>query len=106
MYLKKGYRCSIHKHELKDETFYILSGQVWMEWGGHQRVMYTGEAVRIKPGVYHRFEAIEGPAQILEISTTHREDDSYRKTRSEKVTWFRKHVVDRYRAWRGIDTNG
>ena len=29
--LKKGYRCSIHKHDIKDETFYILSGTVLLE---------------------------------------------------------------------------
>jgi len=29
--LNKGYRCSIHYHKIKDETFYILEGRVLME---------------------------------------------------------------------------
>lgn len=29
--LKKGFRCSLHTHKIKDETFYILDGEVLME---------------------------------------------------------------------------
>ncbi len=106
LYLKHGYRCSIHNHKKKDETFYILSGCVWMEWDGRYRVMYAGDALRIKPGVYHRFHAFESDAQILEISTQHFDSDSYRKTKSEKVTKWKKLVIDKIRKWRGIDTHG
>ena len=34
LHLNKGYRCSIHSHKIKDETFYILYGKVLMEHDG------------------------------------------------------------------------
>ena len=31
--LKKGFRCSMHFHKIKDETFYVISGKVLIELG-------------------------------------------------------------------------
>jgi len=36
LYLQKGKRCSMHFHQVKDETFYILQGKVLMEIGNHE----------------------------------------------------------------------
>jgi mannose-6-phosphate isomerase-like protein (cupin superfamily) len=101
LHLKKGYRCSIHKHKLKQEHFHILSGTVLMEVGDQKYVMKQGDTVGIGRGTYHRFTGITD-ADILEISTTHYEDDSYRITHSEKVTSWKKYVVDRWRRLRGV----
>ena len=101
LYLRKGYRCSIHHHEKKDETFYILRGQVLMEVGGKDYAMELGDAVHIAPGVKHRFTGISG-AEILEVSTEDFADDSYRTTQSERCTWFKKSVIDRWRKLRGV----
>lgn len=82
--LKKGYQCSIHKHKLKDETFYILEGTVLMEVENIKNTMKAGETVRIKPDTYHRFTGLED-SKIIEISTQHFDEDSYRKTLSGKI---------------------
>ena len=37
--LKKGFRCSIHHHKVKDETFYIIKGKVLLEADGKEQVM-------------------------------------------------------------------
>ena len=100
LHLKKDFRCSIHNHKLKTEHFHILSGRILMEVGGKKFIMKLGDTVGISPGTNHRFTGITD-ADILEISTTHFEDDSYRITCSEKVTWWKKHVVDKWRKLRG-----
>ena len=82
--LNKGYRCSIHYHKNKDETFYILSGIVLIEIKGKERVMKKGDVQRILPLTDHRFTGLE-KSVILEVSTHHDEKDSYRKTQSEKI---------------------
>jgi mannose-6-phosphate isomerase-like protein (cupin superfamily) len=33
MFLREGFRCSIHHHRLKDETFYVVSGRMLLEVG-------------------------------------------------------------------------
>lgn len=103
LHLKKGYRVSLHMHKLKQEHFHILSGYVLMEVGNDRFTMSKGDTVGITPGMYHRFTGITD-ADILEISTTHYEEDSYRITKSEKVTFWKKHVVDRLRGFRRKNT--
>lgn len=92
LHLKKGYRCSMHHHKIKDETFIVHSGKVLLEyqakWGGKlktsSRVMTTGDRMRIPPGLEHRFTGLEDSV-IYEISTHHIEEDSYRSEPSGSV---------------------
>jgi len=93
--LKEGFRCSIHQHKIKDETFYILSGVILLEFGKpdangsidfwqNKRIMESGDSQRIQPGTFHRFTGIVD-SKIIEFSTHHEDDDSYRLTVSGKV---------------------
>jgi len=82
--LKKDFRCSIHTHKIKEETFYILDGKVLMEVNNQIWTMKEGDVVNILPGMYHRFTGLED-SRIIEISTQHFEDDSYRLDKSGKV---------------------
>jgi mannose-6-phosphate isomerase-like protein (cupin superfamily) len=72
-----GFRCSMHYHEKKDETFYVLAGLVLLEIGGESEVLRPGACVRVRPGVLHRFTGLSD-AKILEVSTQHFEEDSFR----------------------------
>jgi quercetin dioxygenase-like cupin family protein len=80
--LQKGGRCSMHKHEIKDETFYILSGKVLMEseYEGKKenRLMTPGDVMHIKVEMWHRFTGIED-SEIMEFSTFHMDEDSIRR---------------------------
>lgn len=76
--LWKNRRCSLHKHQKKDEVFYLLSGRVQMEVDDETFVLCPGDFVHIPFGVYHRFTGLE-ESEIMEFSTNHQEDDSYRK---------------------------
>jgi len=84
LYLNKGYRCSIHYHKNKDESFYLMVGKIILEINGKQRVMEENDVQRITPGTRHRFSGLE-QSVIIETSTPHEEKDCYRETQSEKI---------------------
>lgn len=89
LYVDEGCRCSIHYHERKAETLYVLEGAVTMEYADEfpvpdprrfrRSALRVGEAVEVQPYVAHRFAANLGTrAVILETSTQHFEHDSHR----------------------------
>jgi len=82
--LNKGFQCSLHYHKIKDEMFLVTKGYVRMEVGDEVLFMRPGQFVRIHPKVQHRFRGLED-SEILEISTEHKEEDSYRVEESRKV---------------------
>ena len=98
LHLKKGKRCSIHYHKNKDETFYLYSGRILMElWKDNkfeERIMGKGEALRINPNTKHRFSGLED-SLIIEISTHHEEEDSYRDS-GQLSGDIPKEVMERY----------
>ncbi len=96
--LNKGFQCSIHFHKNKDETFIIESGKVLMEFDDQTKLMMPGDKIRIMPGVKHRFSGVENSV-IIEVSTHHEEDDSYRDTQSREIENFenwKQEVLEKY----------
>ena len=85
--LNGGYRCSIHYHKDKKETFFVISGFMLLEIGDKKEpiVLETGSYITINPYTKHRFTGLCGVTEFIEFSTTHSETDSYRDTQSEKV---------------------
>jgi mannose-6-phosphate isomerase-like protein (cupin superfamily) len=75
--LKRGFRCSLHYHKVKDEVFYVIVGRVLLEVDGERRVLVPGDHQRIAPGELHRFSGLED-SEIIEFSTHHEDSDSYR----------------------------
>jgi len=76
---------SIHTHKLKTETFVTLIGQAKVEiWESHAKephCVLKGDCftVTIRPGQYHRLSNIgDETVYVLEVSTEHFEEDSYR----------------------------
>lgn len=84
----QGHRCSLHYHKIKEESFYILFGQIYLELieqGRHiARVMVPGDIAHIKPYAQHRITALTD-AEVMEFSTFHMEEDSYRIEESGKI---------------------
>jgi mannose-6-phosphate isomerase len=76
LHLKKGWQCSLHYHERKDETFYVMSGLVYLERDHEAFELKPGAILHIPPGAIHRFAGLEDSV-ILEIST-HDDDDNLR----------------------------
>src|SRR5437879_2580788 len=79
--LYRDYQCSLHRHLVKDETFYVVSGVCTLELDGKTEFMIKGASERIKPGTFHRFSSREG-CTILEVSTHHDDDDVERREES------------------------
>lgn len=63
-------------HKVKEETFHILYGDVWIDLDGRVTWHKPGEVVTVERGVKHSFGTGHG-AIIEEISSTHSVDDSY-----------------------------
>ena len=76
--LREGYRCSMHCHHDKDETFYVQSGLVYLELKNGERFMSPGDTQIIEPNQVHRFTGMKD-SEIVEFSTHHEDSDSYRK---------------------------
>ncbi|MFC1952552.1 N-acetylneuraminate synthase family protein [Chloroflexota bacterium] len=62
-------------HKVKEETFHILYGNVWVNMDGEIRQCELGDVVTIGRGIKHSF-GTENGAVIEEISSTHYADDS------------------------------
>ncbi len=74
-----GRRLSLQYHSRKDETVYVTRGEVATDVGrrgGLTRpiVLRPGDCLRLRPGTVHRFTAVGGAAQMVEVSTPHPDD--------------------------------
>ena len=86
MTLYPGFRCSQHYHCKKDETFYILEGEVLLHINGVAKKLIVGDYARIRPFDIHYFEtANKDKSMFLEASTYHSDDDVVRMTDSVKL---------------------
>src|SRR5476649_2818436 len=72
LHLDAGHCLSLQYHERKDETLYVLSGEVRLEVGqdGAMKEMRlkAGEAIRIRPGERHKLHA-DVDADMIEVSS-------------------------------------
>ncbi|HEY4230667.1 MAG TPA: cupin domain-containing protein [Thermoanaerobaculia bacterium] len=77
LHIEAGHRLSLQYHERKDETIFVLEGELLLtiEEDGvlRERILRAGEAQRIRPGVRHRMQA-EQPCRILEVSSPELDD--------------------------------
>ena len=78
-HINAGKALSVQYHEIKDETVYLLSGEIkyCVQVDGSERVedvfLKQGEAFRITPNTIHYMEAITD-CDVLEASTPHLDD--------------------------------
>lgn len=92
LHFNSGKRFSIHYHKLKDETFFVLKGSFEALFsdspedyalGKIERVtLKEGDVVYIWPKRVHQLKALE-ESDIIEFSTQHFEEDSYRIERGD-----------------------
>lgn len=79
MILQPGYECSLHYHNLKDETFYVVSGGIMLTVNGINHRLGPGDFYRLYPGDTHKFRSLDaGVAVFIECSTFHSDDDVVR----------------------------
>ncbi len=79
LHVKAGQALSIQYHERKDETVYLLSGELiyWVKLPGTEEIrdqkLMVGDAFRITPGTVHYMEAVTD-CDVLEASTPELDD--------------------------------
>lgn len=81
MLIKQGFYSSYHKHKIKEETFYILDGELEVIHEGKYLKLGKGETLHLKPEGYHSFRAIQNTI-FFEFATQHLDEDNYRLTKS------------------------
>ena len=76
--IEGGQRLSRQYHEKKDETIYVLEGELVLELGQGEDVerviMGAGARCRIRPNTVHRFSAPSGGCKLIEVSSPEIED--------------------------------
>lgn len=92
MFLRRGYRCSLHWHNRKDEVFFVESGRMMLELSDQadgrllehgirptysRRELLPGDTVLILPGRIHRFTGLADTV-FFEFSTPDDPEDSHR----------------------------
>jgi mannose-6-phosphate isomerase-like protein (cupin superfamily) len=77
LHINAGEALSVQYHTVKDETVYLMSGQLkYRIWEGDKPVdvhLEIGDAFRVTPGTVHQMEAVTD-CDILEVSTPHLDD--------------------------------
>jgi len=82
LHFHKGKCCSWHKHFIKDETFFVLSGELEVTFGmtdditdATTIVLKKGDSLHIPVKLRHKMLAIE-ETDLLEVSTQDFPEDS------------------------------
>jgi len=77
LHINAGHALSVQYHNVKDETVYLLSGQlIYRIWENDQPrnvELKIGDAYRVTPNTIHQMEAVTD-CDILEASTPHLDD--------------------------------
>jgi quercetin dioxygenase-like cupin family protein len=78
IFVRAGEQLSLQFHRVKDETIYVHSGRIELEIGDpggplDVEVVGPGHSFRLKPGVVHRWRALED-STVLEASTPELDD--------------------------------
>jgi mannose-6-phosphate isomerase len=79
LHIRAGHALSVQYHEVKDETVYLLSGELryWVQPPGDETLrdmhLRQGDAFRITPHTVHYMEAVTD-CDVLEASTPELDD--------------------------------
>lgn len=83
LHFNQNVKFSMHYHLIKDETWYIQSGEFIFRWIDTKTAdikeenLTVGKCVNIPIGLPHQLESLTG-GDIIEISSEHFEEDSHR----------------------------
>ena len=85
LHVNAGHRLSLQYHEKKEESMYVLHGEVLFTLNDKEFTLRQGDTVHVPPNTIHRVKAITD-AVLVEVSTPEVDDvvrvqDDY--TRSE-----------------------
>jgi len=73
-----------HHHKIKDETFFIIEGSLFIEYEDKEgkpksKLLFPDDSFRVSPNIKHRFTSYTSKGcKFIEASTHHDDEDSYR----------------------------
>jgi mannose-6-phosphate isomerase-like protein (cupin superfamily) len=77
LHINRGESLSLQYHEMKEETLYVLAGELKLTIGAdderRELPLRRGEAFHIPPKMVHRMEAVED-TDVAEVSTPELDD--------------------------------
>ena len=92
--LLPGQKNPAHKHEIKDESFFVLHGQLTVRINDEaESVLEKGQILRIEPGQIHEFWSTDG-CIVEELSTKHNSNDSFYVDKKINDSANRKSFID------------
>lgn len=103
LFMKQGRCCSLHYHEQKDEVLYVKFGRIQMlhynpftdkGYKINWNEVSTGSAFHIERNRVHQMIALED-TEIIETSTQHFDEDSFRLTRQPSACWSREEIMSK-----------
>ena len=75
LHINAGHRLSKQYHVEKEETLYVLKGILYnYDEGDRIQKVFPGNAFHVYPGQVHRFGAMDGNVEVIEVSTNHLDD--------------------------------
>ena len=84
LFFNKDKKCSWHYHKLKDEVFYLQSGQLLVKYSDQDNIeeaeeltLNPGENFHVYRGLRHQMVALKD-SELFEFSTQHFDSDSHR----------------------------
>jgi len=83
LFIKKDHYSSYHMHKNKEETFYVLEGELEIIHNGKHLRLLPEETLKLNTNEYHSFRALQDTT-FFEFSTQHTDEDNYRLTKSNK----------------------
>ena len=84
LYIKEGHNTSMHYHEKKHETFYVLEGVLKVEYINTDKgtldsiKVRAGQSMKLPKLTPHKLYAEGGDVKFIESSTYHMDSDSFR----------------------------
>ena len=82
--IKAGCGTSLHFHSKKHETFYVLEGTLQVDWIDTKEgvvnttIIASGNAMEMPRNRPHKLIGKGGNVRLIEASTFHRDEDSFR----------------------------
>ncbi len=65
----KDFGPPLHRHDIEDELFYIVDGEVWFQCGEAEAVHTNGALAWLPRGLPHQFQIRSDTARVLQISS-------------------------------------
>jgi mannose-6-phosphate isomerase-like protein (cupin superfamily) len=93
---KEGGKFSLHYHIIKAETWYVNKGLFRLIYidtntaNKHEMMLAPGAIIEMEKGTPHQLESMHEEGEILEVSTTHYDEDSYRIEKGDSQMKFEK----------------